>query len=213
VVLSLFVFYPLRKHPEVSLLITALGLVLIIEAGAFKLWGDAPRVIPGAPEKILHILSARLTVMRAVIVVVTAVVVLALHLFVQRTRTGRAMKAMAVNSYAAQLMGIPVRRYSAIAFAIGSALAGLGGGLLGTIFPVQTNMGAGIALKSFIIIIFAGMGSIGGAWLGGLILGLVESFGATFISSAYVDTFAFIFLVAVLLMRPNGLFALGQSRD
>lgn len=213
VIISLFVFYPLRKYPEVSLLITALSLVLIIEAGAFKLWGDSPRVIPGAPERVLHILSARVTVMRVVIVVVTAAVVLALHLFVQRTRTGRAMKAMALNSYAAQLMGIPVRRYSAIAFAIGSALAGLGGGLLGTIFPVQTSMGAGIALKSFIIIIFAGLGSISGAWMGGLILGLVESFGATYVSSAYVDTFAFVFLVAVLLVRPNGLFSLSQSRD
>lgn len=213
VALSLWVYYPLRHHPETSLLITALALVLIGSAAAFKLWGGDPRIIPGAPDRTLEFLSGRITVMKLVVVLVTTAVVIGLHTFVQRSRIGRAMKAMAVNSYAAQLMGIPVRRYSAIAFAIGSALAGLGGGLLGTILPVQTSMGAGIALKSFIIIIFAGMGSIGGAWLGGLLLGLVESFGATYISSAYVDTFAFIFLVAVLLLRPQGLFALGQSRD
>ena len=110
-------------------------------------------------------------------------------------------------------MGIPVRRYWMLAFVIGSVLAGVAGVLLGTILPIHAYMGSLISLKSFIIIIFAGLGSISGAYYGGLVLGVVEALGASYIASEYVNAFAFIFLVAVLLIRPQGLFVLGTARD
>jgi branched-chain amino acid transport system permease protein len=207
------VYYPLRNFSEVNLLITALALVFILEATAEKLWGDAPRVIPGAPHSTVAVLGAQVSSMRVIVIGVALVVAVLLHLFVERTRTGHAMKALALNPTAARLMGIPVRTYWVSAFAIGSALAGLAGVLLGLIVPVQATMGSMISLKSFIIIIFAGMGSIGGAYAGGLVLGLVEAFGASYVSSAYVNAFSIAFLIAVLLLRPQGMFTVGLARD
>lgn len=211
--IQLALYYPLRSREETNLLICALALVLIIPAIGFKIWGADPAIIPGAPDHVVTIFGARVTTMKLVIVILTAVLTVGLLLYVGRTRSGRAMRAMALNPYAARLIGIPTRRYTTIAFAIGSALAGLGGGLLGTIQPVQVDMGANLVLKSFIIVIFAGMGSIGGAWAGGLLLGLVESFGGSYLSSAWVDSYSFIFLLVVLLLRPEGLFSLARSRD
>jgi branched-chain amino acid transport system permease protein len=207
------VYYPLRNRDETNLLICALALVLIIPAIGFKIWGDAPRVIPNQSDHVFSLLGARVTVMKVVVVVVALALTVGLAWFVGHTRWGNAMKAMALNLYAARLMGIPTRSYGALAFGIGSVLAGLGGALLGTIQPVQVDQGATLVLKSFIIIIFAGLGSIWGAWAGGLILGLVESFGASYLSSAYIDTYSFLFLVIVLLARPQGLFSLVRTRD
>lgn len=211
--IGLLVFYPLRNLSEVNLLVIALSLVFAIEAAAAKIWGDDPRVIPGAPRSTVDILGTSVGTMRVIIFVVAAAVAAALHFYVSRSRGGRAMKAMALNPAAARLMGIPVRRYWGLAFAIASVLAGAAGVLLGTILPIQASMGSLISLKSFIVIIFAGLGSISGAYFGGLVLGLLEAFGASYISSAYVNAFAFIFLVAVLLVRPQGLFVLGSARD
>jgi branched-chain amino acid transport system permease protein len=212
-VIGLLVFYPLRNLSEVNLLVIALGLVFIIEAAAAKIWGDQGRVIPGAPNTSVSILGADVGLMRVIIFVVAAGTAAALHFYVTSTRGGRAMKAMALNAAAARLMGIPVRRYWGLAFAIASMLAGLAGVLLGTILPIQANMGSLISLKSFIVIIFAGMGSISGAYYGGLVLGVLEALGASYVSSSYVNAFAFLFLVAVLLIRPQGLFVGGLVRD
>jgi branched-chain amino acid transport system permease protein len=209
--LGFAVFGPLRRLPEVALLIVSLALVVIIEALAVKFWGDAPRTTPGEPSGVLSFLGARFTPIWAVIFVAAVGSAIGLEAYVRLTRSGRAMRAMALNPFAAMLMGIPVLRYQVLAFAVGSGLAGLAGTLYGLAFPVQSTMGALISLKSFIVIIFAGMGSITGALVGGLLLGIVESFGGTYISSGYRDTFGFLFLVAVLLLRPNGLFARANS--
>ena len=204
---SAAVFARLSRYPEVALLIVSLALVVLISSSAVMLWGDSPRQTPGGPSAILEFLSARIPIMWLVILVTAFLATVALDLFISRTSPGRIMRAMALNPFAAQLMGIPVKRYHALAFAIGSGLAGLAGALFSLAFAVQSTMGAALALKAFIVIIFAGMGSIWGAFAGGLLLGLVESFGASYISSGYRDTFGFIFLLAVLLIRPAGLFA------
>jgi branched-chain amino acid transport system permease protein len=207
------VFYPMRKYSETNLLITSLALVFIIAAVASKLFGDTPRVIPGGLDDPVTLLGARVTEQRLLILGLTLVVFLGLSVWVVRSRAGTAMRAMALNNYAARLMGVRTLQLTIIVFALGSALAGFAGALLGTILPIQASMGATIALKSFVIIIFAGMGSIPGALVGGVLLGLVESFGGSYLSSGYVDSYAFIFLVAVLLLRPQGLFSVGASRD
>jgi branched-chain amino acid transport system permease protein len=211
--LATCVYWPLRSFSEVNLLITALALVFMIEATAQKIWGDEPRVIPGAPEGSVELLGAQIGAMRVIVIVVALAAAVGLHLFVERTRGGQAMQALALNNMAARLMGIPVKRYWLAAFAIGSALAGVAGVLLGTIMPVQATMGSLISLKSFIIIIFAGMGSIGGAYAGGLILGVVEVLGGAYVSSGYINAFSIAFLIVVLLIRPQGMFAARLARD
>ena len=206
------VFGRLRSHPEVSLLIVSLALVVMIESVAVMLVGDAPRTFPGAPTTIIYLPGGQMPLTWAIILAAALLATGGLLLFVRYTDSGRIMRAMALNPYAAQLMGIPVGRYQTLAFVIGSALAGLGGGLYGLAFPVQATMGAVIALKAFIVIIFAGMGSIGGALAGGLLLGVVESFGASYISTGYKDTFGFVFLLLVLLLKPDGLFGQRETR-
>lgn len=206
------VFGRLRNHPEVSLLIVSLALVVMIESVAVMLVGDAPRTLPGAPTTIIYLPGGQMPLTWAIILAAALLATGGLLLFVRYTDAGRIMRAMALNPYAAQLMGIPIGRYQTLAFVIGSALAGLGGGLYGLAFPVQATMGAVIALKAFIVIIFAGMGSIGGALAGGLLLGVVESFGASYISTGYKDTFGFVFLLLVLLLKPDGLFGQRETR-
>jgi branched-chain amino acid transport system permease protein len=204
---SVAVFGPLLRRSETSLLIISLALVVIIGALAVKLWGDSPVTTPGSPTTILHMAGAQVPLTWVMIFVASILCTVAVDAFIRFTAPGRVMRAMALNPFAASLMGIPVRRYQGLAFIIGSALAGLGGGLFSLAFAVQATMGSHIALKAFIVIIFAGMGSVWGALAGGMLLGIAESFGASYISSGYRDTFGFIFLLAVLLIRPNGLFA------
>lgn len=200
------VFARLHRHPEVALLIVSLALVVMISSVAVMIWGDSPRQTAGGPARIFQIAGARVPAMWLVIFATALISTIALDVFIRFTSPGRIMRAMALNPFAARLMGIPVARYHAIAFAIGSGLAGLAGALFSLAFAVQSTMGAQLALKAFIVIIFAGMGSIWGAFAGGLLLGLVESFGASYISSGYRDTFGFVFLLAVLLIKPSGLF-------
>jgi branched-chain amino acid transport system permease protein len=205
--LSVGVFSRLTKYPEVSLLIISLALVVIVSSIAVMAWGDSPRQTPGSPTTVLDMGGVRIPIMWIIIFVVALGATLALDFFIRHTSPGRVMRAMALNPFAARLMGIPVGRYHALAFGVGSGLAGLAGSLFSLAFAVQATMGAAVALKAFIVIIFAGMGSIWGAFVGGLLLGLVESFGASYLSSGYRDTFGFVFLLAVLLIKPSGLFA------
>jgi len=207
ILFSTAIFSRLNKQGEVGQLIASLALVVVIQAGTTMLRGDDPRIIPGAPSEAIIIAGARVPVMWLIIFLSAVVFALALEAYVRYTATGRVMRAMALNPMAAKLMGIPIGLYQAMAFGIGSALAGIAGVLYGLSFPVQASVGASISLKAFIVIIFAGMGSITGALIGGLLLGLVESFGGSYLSSGYRDTFGFVFLLLVLLFRPNGLFA------
>ncbi|GGA78885.1 branched-chain amino acid ABC transporter permease [Nitratireductor aestuarii] len=204
---SVAIFSRLSKYPEVSLLIISLALVVMISSLAVMFWGDAARQTPGSPSTVLNWGGVRIPVMWIIIFFMALAATVALDAFIRYTTPGRAMRAMALNPFAAKLMGIPVARYHALAFGIGSGLAGVAGALFSLAFAVQSSMGAAIALKAFIVIIFAGMGSIWGAFAGGLLLGLVESYGASYLSSGYRDTFGFIFLLGVLLIKPNGLFA------
>jgi branched-chain amino acid transport system permease protein len=141
------------------------------------------------------------------------VFITAIDLFVRFTSVGRAMRAIALNRLAAQLVGVPVKRYSLLAFSIGATLAGLAGALYSLAFGVSTTMGAGITLDAFIVIIFAGVGSVYGAFIVGLLLGVVESFGGTYINAGYQDMFGFVFLVIILVVRPEGLFHRGLAKE
>jgi branched-chain amino acid transport system permease protein len=198
--------------PE-SYLIASLALIFISEGISTSEFGDNAVSIPNAPQSVHTIFGARLPVTWIAIIVVAVVLSVGLSLFVARTSAGRVMRAIALNPVAARIMGVDIRRYALLAFIIGSAFAGLSGVLLAAAFPITTLSGENIAFYSFIVIIFAGLGSIMGALLGGFLLGIVGSVTATYVSSGYADTFIFAFLLIVLLVKPDGLFGVSIDRD
>lgn len=210
-VFSFAVFDRLRDAAESGFLVASLGLILIVEALATTVFGDEPKSVPGAPGH--DIAGVRIPVIWAIIVVTAFLLTGLLRLFISRTGTGRAMRAMAMNPYAATLMGISRRKYSTIAFGLGSCLAGIAGGLLASTFPISATSGEDIAFKAFIVIIFAGLGSIGGALIGGLALGVVGALTSSYVSSGYSNTFIFAFLLIVIVLRPNGVFGVNIARD
>jgi branched-chain amino acid transport system permease protein len=135
-------------------------------------------------------------------------VIAALTWFIRRTIWGMAMRAVAKNRDAAALMGVPVRRVFALTFAVGSAMAAVAGGLLGAMFTIEPTMGEWAVVKAFCVVIMGGMGNVPGAVLGGVILGVAENLGAGFLpgGSSYKDGIGYAILIAVLLLRPQGLF-------
>jgi branched-chain amino acid transport system permease protein len=206
------VFDRLRNSPLEGMLIASLALIFIIEAATTILAGDNPRAVQNAPSNTFHVFSARLPASWLVVFVAGVGLIGVLQLLIRYTRWGRGMRAMALNPAAAIVVGIPARRYAILAFAVGSLLAGISGGLLAGAFPMDPTYGESVAFVAFTIIIFAGMGSIGGALVGGLFLGLVESFATAYLSSAYADPFQFLVLLGILLVRPEGLFGVRVER-
>jgi branched-chain amino acid transport system permease protein len=212
IVMGSTVFDRLRNSPLEGMLIASLALIFIIEAATTILAGDNPRAVQNAPSNTFHVFSARLPASWLVVFVAGVGLIGVLQLLIRYTRWGRGMRAMALNPAAAIVVGIPARRYAILAFAVGSLLAGISGGLLAGAFPMDPTYGESVAFVAFTIIIFAGMGSIGGALVGGLFLGLVESFATAYLSSAYADTFQFLVLLGILLVRPEGLFGVRVER-
>lgn len=204
-------YWPLRHYPEVSVLAASLAMVLLIETAATLLWGSDQRVTPTHLSGSVSVLGAQVQWTRLIIVVAALVFVVATWAYVHRTSRGRAIRAMALNWSAALLMGIPVRRYWLIAFAIGSVLAGAAGALYSLSFGVSPTMGSQITLNAFIVIIFAGVGSIFGAVGGGLLLGIVQSFGGSYISAGYQEVFGFVVMVVILIIKPQGLFGAAKT--
>lgn len=213
VVIGSTVFDRLRAAPAEGMLVASLALIFIIEATTSNFAGDNPRAVPNAPNGTLRFLGARLPVTWLLVLVAGVGLVGLLQLLIRYTRWGRGMRAMALNPAAAVVVGIPARRYAILAFAVGSLLAGISGGLLAAAFPMDPTYGESVAFVAFTIIIFAGIGSIGGALLGGLVLGLVETFSTAYLSSAYAETFQFLVLLLILLVRPDGLFGVRTERD
>lgn len=143
--------------------------------------------------------------------VLTGVLILLLNLFLKKTDIGLAMRAAAQQPMAAEIVGVNVSVISGVTFGLGAIFAGIAGSVLSTTYPIYASIGALFLVKAFVIVVLGGMGSIPGAALGGLVLGVVESFGATYITggTAYRDVFGLVIFVLVLLYRPQGLFGKG----
>ncbi|WP_423797941.1 branched-chain amino acid ABC transporter permease [Neobacillus sp. SAB-20_R2A] len=208
------VFRPLRNAPELSLLISSIAVIYISESVASLLWGEQSRSIPVSFSGKLEIGSVTITYIKIFIIVITLVTIFLLHLFINKTTTGRSMRALAQNKNAAALMGIDIDKITSITFGIGSALAAMSGTLVALLFPIDVFMGSMASLKAFTVIILAGLGNIPGTIGAGLLLGISENLGAAYIDSAYKNTFAFILLIIILIIRPGGLFGKrGVLRD
>jgi len=208
-------YRPLRHAPRLAPLITAIGVSILIQTFAMLVWGrnylTFPQLLPEAP---MHIGGATLTVTKAVVIVLAALIMAGLLWLVNRTRLGRAMRATAENPRVASLMGVSPDSVIAVTFAIGAALAAVAGVMIESTYSVaHFYMGFIPGLKAFTAAVLGGIGNIAGAMVGGIVLGLIESLGAGYIGdltggvfgSNYQDVFAFIVLCGVLILRPSGL--------
>ena len=201
------VFHPLRNAPPLHDMIAAIGILLFLEAGAQAIWGADFHRMQSPYGNLVEIFGLTTVGQRLLIIAGAVVLVAVLHLFLTRTTTGLTIIAMAQNRDGAALVGIDATRVTLLVFAISGALAAVAAVLYSPINLVYPAMGHLVITKAFVIIILGGMGSIPGAIVGGLIIGFAESFGAYYISTDYKDIIAFVLLVVILSMRPEGLFA------
>jgi branched-chain amino acid transport system permease protein len=195
-----------RAHLLIPL-IAALGISLILETGAMLIWGKEFKVYPAIlPVWHVTIAGAVLNSQQIMLLVICLAMMIGLHLFVQKTRLGRAMRAASLDPGAARLVGVNVNTIILLTFVIGSALAAVAGVLYGLYYgSVNFRMGYVPGLKAFTAAVLGGVGNIPGAMLGGLIIGLLETFGAAYISGEWKDAIAFIILITVIVVRPTGL--------
>ncbi len=206
----------LRNAPRLAPLITAIGMSFLLQTIAMIIWGrnyhTFPQLIPTTPMQPIE--GVFVTPVQITIVIVSALLMVGLIVLVNRTRIGRAMRATAENHRTASLMGVDTNAVIAFTFVIGAALAAVAGVMFASNYGIaHYGMGFMPGLKAFTAAVLGGIGNLGGAMLGGIVLGLVESFGAGyiehltfgFLNSSYQDIFAFIILGLVLIFRPTGL--------
>ena len=185
--------------------ILSIGLLLVLNGTYLAIYGGAPRSVPQVVPDTISILGARLTQQRLALVIVAMVVTGALYLLVERTRLGLALRAVAQDQEAAMLQGMPYRRVALYGFLIGAALAACAGVLMAPINAVTTVSGDEFLIKAFIIIIIGGLGSVPGAIIGGLFIGMVESVGGYFFDPSTATLAMFILVIVFLLVRPQGI--------
>jgi len=200
---------PLRNkgaHRALAL-VSTLGAGIMLEALAQLIWGGDVRPYPlSLPDGVLTIGSARITYTEVAIVSLSAILMIGLQLLIRYTRWGRAIRATAQNPTAAALMGIDLNWTVRRVFAIGSGLAAVAGMLMGAYYNyAHPSMGFAPGIKGFVAAVLGGMGSVLGAGLGGITLGMAEVFGGSYISFAYRDAIAFAILIIIFLVRPQGI--------
>jgi branched-chain amino acid transport system permease protein len=207
VILEKAIFRPLAARPKIELtsLIAALGLAWVFQMLSVIAFGDLDKHVPSAFKGILRMGGVVITVERLATILIGICLVVILNLFLLKTKTGMAIRAVAQDKEAAALQGISVDRITALAFGIGCGLAATAGALVSPIFGISPSMGSEVILKAFLVVILGGMGSIPGAMLGGLVLGFVESFGCLFFSVPTVMVLTFIIIILILIARPQGL--------
>ena len=201
-------YKPLRAAPSLAVLITAIGVSYFLQNSALLIWGANVKSYPAIITGTLKLFDNRLSVSYVSMLTVFAciVIMIGLTLFTSKTKMGKAMRACSEDKGAAQLMGINVNKTISVTFAIGSALAAVAGVLLCSSYPTLVpTTGSMPGIKAFTAAVFGGIGSIPGAFLGGLLLGIIESFAKAYISTQLANTIVFAVLIVVLLVRPAGL--------
>ncbi|HHY71244.1 MAG TPA: branched-chain amino acid ABC transporter permease [Thermoanaerobacterales bacterium] len=199
-------YKPLRKANRIAPLISAIGVSIFLQNTVLMLVGPQARPFPaGFYITNLKFGSLRISSLQLLILLVSVILMVGLHFLIQKTKLGQAMRATAQDKETAQLMGVKIDQVISFTFAIGSALGGAAGVLVGVYFDsVDPMMGFFPGLKGFVAAVLGGIGSIPGAMLGGLLLGLVEMLGAVYMSR-YKDAIAFAVLIFILLLKPTGL--------
>ena len=209
IVIERLAYKPLRGATKLAVLITAIGMSYLLQNSAQLIWGSNPKSFNSLVNiGSIRLFDGQLLITDEAIVTVLAciVIMIALTLFTSRTKMGKAMRAVSEDQGAARLMGVDVNFTISVTFAIGSALAAIAGVLLCSSYPVlQPTTGSMPGIKAFTAAVFGGIGSIPGAMLGGILLGLIEIFGKAYISTELGDAIVFLILIIMLLVKPTGL--------
>jgi branched-chain amino acid transport system permease protein len=207
IVIEKLAYKPLRSAGSLAVLITAIGVSYFLQNAALLIWTSNPKSFPNMISTASFSLgSATVSVSSLVTIVACVVIMIALTLFTSKTKIGKAMRAVSEDRGAAQLMGINVNGTISMTFAIGSGLAAIAGVLLCTSYPtLMPTTGSMPGIKAFTAAVFGGIGSIPGAMLGGILLGIIETFAKGYISTELSDAIVFAVLIVVLLVKPTGL--------
>ncbi len=209
VVIEKLAYKPLRAAPSLAVLITAIGVSYFLQNAALLIWSSNPKSYSSMFSfEPLRLFNNKLNISSVTIVTVLTgiAVMVVLTLIISKTKMGKAMRAVSEDKDAAQLMGIGVNKTISITFAIGSGLAAIAGVLLASAYPIiMPTMGSMPGIKAFTAAVFGGIGSIPGAMLGGILLGVIEIIGRAYISSELSDAIVFSVLIIVLLVKPTGL--------
>ena len=205
VLIEKIAYKPLRKAPRISALITAIGVSIFLQ-NIVILIKPNPVPFPNALAGSVNILGIDIGYVNIITILVSFGLMIILTLFVKYTKAGKAMRAVSEDEGASTLMGINVNNTIALTFAIGSALAAVGGGLYGASYKlIEPTIGSVFGLKAFIAAVIGGIGTIPGAVIGGLIMGLAETFTKAYISTNLTDVIVFAILIIILLFKPSGL--------
>lgn len=201
-------YRPLRNAAKLTPLISAVGMSIILQNFVMLAQGkEYKNLRPLFPTEGFNLFGANVSPLQVFILTASILMMIALQLFVAKTRLGKAMRATSQDRVMAGLVGININQVISITFMIGSSLAAVAGVMVTLYYGVvHFSMGYTAGLKAFTAAVLGGIGSIPGAMLGGFMLGLIENFGASYISSAYKDAFAFLVLIITLILRPSGLF-------
>lgn len=209
VVIEAAAYKPLRKAGSLAVLITAIGVSYLLQNVALLIWGSNPKAFTSiVPFGAIKLFDGELTITPESILTVIAcvIIMIALTIFTKKSKMGKGMRAVSEDKDAAELMGINVNVTISATFAIGSALAAIAGVLLCSAYPtLQPTTGSMPGIKAFTAAVFGGIGSIPGAMLGGILLGIIEIFSKSYISTALSDAIVFAVLIVVLLVKPTGI--------
>jgi branched-chain amino acid transport system permease protein len=208
VLLERLAYRPLRTAPRLSAVVSALGAGLVIQNAVMLIWGPNMKIFPSnlLPSTVYEMGGVVFTFTQVMILGLSGALMVALFFFINRTKMGTAIRAVAIDQDAAKLMGINVNRVIMLIFIIGSALGAVAGLFLGIYYRgITFDMGWQYGLNAFVAAIMGGIGNIPGAMVGGLILGLFNAMISGYISSQWAETFTFILLIAILIFRPTGI--------
>ena len=198
------------RDKELEGMIIALGLSILLQNLGLVAWGPYDLSIPPVFTGVLKIGTLFYPMERLMVVLLSFLLMAGFYLFLKKTRLGLAIQAIAQDTEIARVQGMRINRLYPLAFAVGTGLAAAAGAVIGPLFQLNPWMGIMPQVKAFIVVILGGIGSIPGAFLGGLILGVAESFVSTYASKALADLLGFILVIGILLFRPSGLFGRSQ---
>ena len=201
-------YRPLRQSNRLAAVVSALGASIFLQNAIMLIYGPNYQVYPDQIRltAAVSLWGLNIPMTRILLFAASVLLMIALYLFINKTKTGTAIRAVATDQGAAKLMGIDVNRVISLVFMIGPGLGGAAGMLLGLYYgQIRYDMGTLYGLKAFTAAIIGGIGNIPGAMLGGILLGVAEAIGAAYISPAWKDAFAFLVLIVILILRPTGL--------
>lgn len=201
-----FAFHPLRRNDPTTMMLSSLGVSLFLVNLAQYIFSANPQVVESPLSgKTLHLFGVYISEQRLLVAIVSLILCGLMYVLLQSTPFGRAVRAASLDPDTAELYGVATRRVSFLTFGLGAALTGVAGALLAPLYNVYPTMGISLTLNAFVVVVLGGMGNVPGAIVGGLLVGVVQSLAAGYISSGFQDAIVFAALILVLIFRPQGI--------